>query len=369
MNVVLILPTYNERDTILVLLDQVREVLSSLSHHTIHYLVVDDSSPDGTGEAVLEYAKTHKRVQLLSGKKEGLGRALLRGMTHAVESMDADVLIQMDADLSHDPKVLPQFLEKIDQGFDFVVGSRYIKGGAIPENWGINRKIYSVFGNSVVRFGLGFVQVHDWTGGYRALRKEYFIKNKEQLSKYTGYVFQIAFLHKAIVQGAKVTEVPIHFTDRRFGKSKIAVGEYIKDIFEYIFTSRLYSLRYGPFKKFALVGLLGFLINTIILEFFVHGIGTSPEIGSIIGAECAIISNYFFNNRWTFRDRRIGPEQRIQKFIQFNVASVGAIIIQAGTIFAGTHMFGDQTYRIFYLFGVGIGLVWNYIMYSRVIWK
>ncbi len=369
MNVVLILPTYNERDTILVLLDQAREVLSSFSQHTVHYLVVDDNSPDGTGEAVKEYASSHKRVHVLTGKKEGLGRALLRGMNYSVENLDAEILIQMDADLSHDPFVLHKFVKAIDDGYDFVVGSRYIKGGAIPDNWGVRRKLYSIVGNSIVRFGLGYLQVHDWTGGYRALKKEYFLQNKDRLMQYTGYVFQIAFLYNAIRQGAKVHEVPIHFTDRRFGKSKIAVGEYIKDIFEFIITNRVHRLMHGPFKKFALVGLLGFIINTLVLELFVHGIGTIPEIGSIIGAECAIISNYFFNNRWTFRDRRIGREQRIYKFLQFNMTSVGAIIIQASTIWVGTHLAGDQTYRVFYLLGVSIGLMWNYIMYSRVIWK
>lgn len=368
-NVVLILPTYNERDTILVLLDEAQNAFSQFKQYTFHYLVVDDTSPDGTGEAVEEYAKTHKHIHVLKGKKEGLGAALLRGMTYAVNTLNADILIQMDADLSHDPKVLPKFIQAFEKGYDFIVGSRYIPGGSIPDNWGIKRKIYSVVGNSTVRFGLGIVKIKDWTGGFRAFKKEYFLNNKDFLSKFSGYVFQIAFLHKSIQQGARVYEVPIHFTDRRFGKSKIAVGEYIKDIFEYIMTQRLHSLRTGHFKKFALVGLLGFIINTIILEFFVHGIGTAPEIGSIIGAEAAIMSNYFFNNRWTFREKRIHPENRVRKFLQFNATSIGALFIQAGSIFIGTHLFGDSGYRVFYLGGVGLGLMWNYVMYSKVIWK
>jgi dolichol-phosphate mannosyltransferase len=369
MNVVLILPTYNERDTILVLLEQAEKALSSFSKHTFSFLVVDDSSPDGTGEAVKEYAKTHKYVHVLSGRKEGLGKALSRGMDYSIETLHADFLIQMDADLSHDPNVLPKFVEALDKGYDFVVGSRYIKGGSIPDNWGIKRKIYSVMGNSFVRFGLGYSQVHDWTGGYRALKSEYFIKNKERLSKYTGYVFQIAFLHQSILQGASVYEVPIHFTDRRFGKSKIAVGEYIQHIIEYVFSERIKRLRKGPFKKFAAVGVLGFIINTIVLEICVHMIGLSPTKGSLIGAEIAIISNFYFNNRWTFKERKIEKGNVFRKFLQFNITSAGAMLIQAGTVFVGTLLFGHSYYRIFYLLGVSLGLMWNYIMYSRVIWR
>jgi dolichol-phosphate mannosyltransferase len=369
MNIVLILPTYNERDTILVLLDQAKEAFSSFSHHTFSYLVVDDTSPDGTGEAVKEYSKKNKNVYVLEGKKEGLGKALLRGMTYAVEKLQADILVQMDADLSHDPVVLPKFIKAIDDGNDIVVGTRYIKGGSIPENWGLHRKIFSVVGNSIVRFGLGYPRIHDWTGGYRALRKEFFLLNKDEVAKYTGYVFQIAFLHNSVKKGAKIHEVPIHFGDRKFGKSKIAAGEYIKHVLEYVISSRLSRFRTGPFKKFALVGLLGFTINTVVLEFFVHALGIVPEIGSLVGAEAAIMSNYFFNNRWTFREKRIGGEKRIQKFIQFNLASLGAILIQAGSIWIGTHLFNDQAYRVFYLIGVGLGLMWNYTMYSKVIWK
>lgn len=369
MNVVLILPTYNERDTILVLLEEAAKAFASITHHKFSYLVVDDTSPDGTAEAVEEYAKTHKNVHVLNGKKEGLGRALLRGMTYAVEKLDAEILVQMDADLSHDPKVLPKFIKALDGGADIAVGSRYIPGGAIPEDWGINRKIYSVMGNAIVRFGLGHPEIHDWTGGYRALYKKYFELNKEKVSKYTGYVFQIAFLHNAILGGARVYEVPIKFTDRKFGSSKIAASEYIPNVLKYVGLERMKALRKGNFKKFLVVGGIGFVINTIILEFGVHAIGMHPAVASIVGAECAIVSNFFLNNAWTFKDQVIEKGKRLYKFIQFNLSAVGAIVIQAASVFIGTHLFGESWYRLFYIFGVGIGLFYNYIMYSKVIWK
>lgn len=368
MKVVVVIPTYNERDNIITLLDALARAFVTVKRHTISYLVVDDTSPDGTLDVVKKYKKDHKNVFVISGKREGLGKALLRGMTEAFEQMGAEAVLQIDADLSHDPSVAPKFLEALDNGATFVVGSRYIPGGAIPSNWGLIRKIYSIVGNTIVRFGLGHVTIRDWTGGYRAYLKKYYIDNKQEMAPYSGYVFQIAFLHKSVHRGAIVREIPFHFTDRLFGHSKIAPGEYIFNIYKYMAISRFLELRHGPFAKFAVVGTAGFIINTTILELMVRA-GFHPAVGSAVGAECAIISNFIFNNNWTFRGRKIGGLQAIPKFFQFNATSIGAILIQSGTVALGTFMFGRDSYRWFYLLGVGIGMLWNYTMYSRLIWK
>jgi len=368
MKLVIILPTYNERDNIIRLLDLLHEILSDVDLYDISYLVVDDTSPDGTKEVVLTYQKKHADVFVISGAKEGLGKALLRGMTHAVEEMHADVILQMDADLSHDPKAIPKFLTAISKGSDFVIGCRYIKGGSIPENWGFHRKIFSIVANSIVRFGLGVPSIHDWTGGFRAFKKVYFDKLRTQMDEFSGYVFQIAFLHKSVLLGANVSEVPIHFTDRRFGRSKIVPSEYIRKVLLYVMRSRITSILSHSFSKFLVVGSIGFIINTITLELLVL-IGLHPTIGSMVGAEFAILSNYKLNNAWTFKDRKIDKENRIRKFLQFNTTSLGAMALQATSVQIGTHFYGIQTYRWFYLFGIFFGLIWNYIMYSRVIWK
>lgn len=368
MKVAVILPTYNERENILSILDALRDATSRIAHYDFTFLVVDDNSPDGTQDLVRSYQKKHHDVVLLTGKKEGLGKALLRGLTYAVGKLRAEILVQIDADFSHDPASLPSFFDKLDHGADFVVGSRYIPGGSIPENWGIHRKIYSVIGNGVVRFGLGYTSVHDWTGGYRAYKKIFFERVRDELIPYSGYVFQIAFLHKSIRGGAKVAEVPIKFTDRRFGHSKIAPMEYIPKIFEYVIRARIRSIVEGSFGKFLVVGTVGFIINTVILEVMVRA-GYSPTIGSVLGAEFAIISNFSLNNAWTFRNQKITGVKQIRKFFDFNVASLGAIVIQAGSVGVGTYIWGRGVYRLFYIIGVLIGLFWNYTMYSRVIWK
>jgi len=368
MKAVIILPTYNERENITSMLTSLVHVMASVKEFSFEILVVDDTSPDGTADEVKKFAKVHTNVHVLTGKKEGLGKALLRGMTYAIDVMHADIIAQMDADLSHDPRALPQFFKKISKGDSFVVGSRYIPGGSIPNNWGFHRKIFSVAGNGIVRFGLGFPYVHDWTGGYRVFKKEYFQKAKESVSKYSGYVYQIAFLHKAILDGAKVGEVPISFTDRKFGRSKIAPLQYIQNVLYYVGTARFNEFRHSSFAKFAVVGTIGFVINTFILETLVKS-GYQPAAASALGAECAIISNFIFNNGWTFKGRKISGIWVIPKFLQFNLTSLGALMIQSGTVALGTMFFGRDVYRWFYILGVGIGLVWNYTMYSKVIWK
>lgn len=367
MKAVIIIPTYNERENITTLLTRLAAAARNIKNHTFTFLVVDDNSPDGTGKLVADYQKSHGSVVLVSGTKAGLGRALLRGMKYAVDHLGAEIIGQMDADLSHDPASLPDFFTKIDAGADFVVGSRYIHGGSIPDNWGLHRKLLSVIGNGIVRFGLGHLVIHDWTGGYRVYSKKYYQMVSDRLHAYSGYVFQIAFLHLSIMAGARVAEVPINFTDRRYGRSKIATSEYIRNVLAYVAGARIKAAIGGPFGKFLIVGSVGFIINTLILELLVWG-GISPVIGSITGAEMAIISNFVLNNAWTFRTRKISGN-KLGKFLQFNMTSLGALLIQSGSVLAGTTVWGDAVYRLFYIIGVGVGLFWNYWMYSRVIWK
>ncbi len=370
MKVVVIIPTYNERENIIVLLDRLEAAMKAVKRHALSYLVVDDTSPDGTQDLVQTYQQVHKNVHLITGKKEGLGKALLRGMTYAVEHLHADILMQMDADLSHAPESAPEFLQALDNGADFVVGSRYIPGGSIPENWGIIRKIYSVIGNAIVRFGLWHPRVHDWTGGFRAYTKKYYLDNREKVKGYSGYVFQIAFLHSAIHDGAKITEVPIQFTDRRFGHSKIAPAEYIFNIYKFIALTKLQEIVTGSFGKFLVVGGIGFILNAVILV-FLHNVHWSATWANLVGAAVAIFSNFNLNNIWTFRHHKIsGVGQYLSKLLQFYLTSAfGVIVIQTGTIWLGVHFFGDRWYFEFFLLGTGLLLIWNYVIYSTFIWK
>ncbi|MFH0864192.1 MAG: glycosyltransferase family 2 protein [Candidatus Gottesmanbacteria bacterium] len=371
MKVVIILPTYNEKGNIKLLIEQIEKIFDRINNYSFDILVVDDSSPDGTASEVSIVQNTYKNVYLLVNKKKiGLGKALLVGMDYAIQKLHAEVLLEMDADLSHDPKKIPEFLEKIDKGADFVIGSRYIKGGSIPERWGIHRKLFSRIGNILVRSILGIFRIHEWTSGFRAVRSRFFEDSKNDLSDFSGYTFQVAFLYKSLMRGAKIVEVPINFSERYYGRSKLAPLEYISNLLFYLITTRLNELWKNGFIKFCIVGTIGFLVNLVGLEFFFN-LGVRPGPAAALGAEIAIVSNFLFNNFWTFSGEKIVTITRlIMKFIQFNVTSAGAVLIQGIVVGLGTHIYGDESRRIFLVLAIIFFIIpYSWFIYNRIIWK
>lgn len=371
MKVVVIIPTYNEKGNIERIVPITEEVFKKIKNHEMAILVADDNSPDGTSNAVRTLQKKYKNLELSTGEKKGLGAAYIRGMTYAVEKMGAQVLFEMDADLQHDPEKIPDFLAKIDEGYDMVVGTRYSDGGSIPSAWPIHRKIFSVFGNLLIRTIMMRFQLHDWTGGFRALKKEVFLKEKDELTEFKGYTFQVSFLHKAIRDGFKIAEIPFHFGERNIGDSKIAPMSYIVNVLKYVITARIKELILGKFGKFLTVGGLGFVINAVVLRILVEGFDFAPAPANLIGAACAIFSNFNFNNLWTFGERKANTiSSYFSKLIQFYATSAfGVIFIQTGTIFLGDTFIGREYYFIYFLIGTGFLLVWNFTMYSFVIWR
>jgi len=372
MKVVVISAAYNEKGNIerlITILEE--EVFPKIKNHEMSVLVADDNSPDGTGDEVRKLMKKWKNVHISCGPKNGLGAAYIRGMTHAVEKLDADVIFEIDADLQHDPHKIPQFIKKIEEGCDMVVGNRYSDGGSIPENWPLPRKILSVVANIFVRTIFTKFSIHDWTGGYRALKKEVFLKEKDELTNYRGYIFQISFLHKAVRDGFKIGEVPFHFSDRTLGNSKIAPLGYIVDVVAYVVISRIRELAFGKFGKFLVVGGVGFTINATVLRVLVEYANWHPASANLVGGACAIFSNYNFNNLWTFKDRRSGGILfYFLRLIGFYVSSgMGVFFIQTGTIFILTHLFGKENYFYHFLIGTFFLLIWNFTMYSKVIWR
>lgn len=211
-----VLPTYNEADN----LPGIAEViLQAVPGSTL--LVVDDGSPDGTGRIADELAARNPRVRVRHRPaKAGLGKAYLDGFRIALEG-DATSVIQMDADWSHDPKVLPSLLAPILEGkADLVIGSRYVKGGRVLD-WGIVRRIISRGGSLFARTVLG-LSPHDLTGGFKAWRAATLAAIPFEGVHAGGYVFQIEMTHRASRAGARVAEVPITFRDRRVGQSKMS---------------------------------------------------------------------------------------------------------------------------------------------------
>lgn len=371
MKVVIIIPTYNEKGNI----ERLIEILESkifprIKNHDMNILVADDNSPDGTGDEVKKLIQKWKNISIIQGEKQGLGAAYIRGMNFAIGKMNADTVFEIDADLSHDPYKIPEFLKKIDEGYDMVVGTRYTSGGSIPSNWGFTRKLFSIFGNLLVRSILMRFRVHDWTGGFRALRKEVFLRERDELTAFRGYTFQVSFLHKTVRDGFKVGEVPIRFVDRTLGRSKIAPKEYIADLLKYIITARAIEIAHSAFLKYAITGFIGYLINAVALEIFYHK-GFHPAFAGAIGAELSIIWNFIINNLWAFNKHKItNPFKLLLKFPQFNLVSVGSLIIISSVIAIGTHIFGDHTRQIFLVIAIAFFVVpYSYSMYNIFIWK
>jgi len=371
MKAVVIIPTYNEKGNVERLIKILEEeVFPEIKNHDMYILVADDSSPDGTADAVRDLMEKWKNLDVSVGEKHGLGAAYIRAMTHAIDN-GADVVFEIDADLQHDPKKIPDFLKKIDEGYDMVIGTRYSQGGSIPSSWPIQRKIFSVFGNLLVRTILLKFSIHDWTGGYRAIKKEVFLREKPELTNFKGYTFQVSFLNKVVRDGYKVAEVPFHFGDRNVGSSKIAPLAYIIDLLKYVITASIKEKIFGPFGKFLVVVGTVFLIQAIILRLMVGLLKIDPTVANLTGAVAAIFSNFNFNNFWTFRaDRVKNFGEYIWKLLNFYATSaIGVIIIQTGIIFLGDQLFGKKYYFLYFIAGTAVLLIYNFTVYRLIIWR
>lgn len=379
---VVIIPTYNEKDNIPIVIPALDQVFKKIKNWDMSILVVDDTSPDKTYEAVEKIQKKYTFVYLLLNKKKaGLGGAYLKGMDYAYNKMNADVAFEFDADMSHDPKILPLFLKKIDEGYDLVLGSRYIKGGSIPENWGLKRKFLSVVGNITIMTVLSDFRIRDWTTGYRAIKKAVYQDVRDQLNndRFTGYTFQIGFLHKTVRKGYKVAEVPLKFVDRTLGHSKLG-NEYIKNTLIYIMKVRIDEILNNRIFKFAFVGGVGALVQLISLS--IYRSLFPYQLAFFAAIETAVLSNFILNNIWTFSDRQLKSNQYLSKFIQFNFASAGSIIIQQIVAIIGQFAIGlfalftlpminiiIDTGMVYAIVGILIGMFWNFFAYTKFIWK
>jgi dolichol-phosphate mannosyltransferase len=214
VSALVVIPTYNE-------IDSIEQVIAKVlaADRRADVLVVDDASPDGTGDLVAKLAEREPRVHLLRrGGKQGLGAAYRAGFAWGMER-GYDALVEMDADLSHPPERLPALLDGLD-GADLVIGSRYVPGGA-TRNWSPLRKLISRTGNLYVRLALR-LPVQDATAGYRAYRRAVLEALPVESVASNGYCFQVEMAHRTWQEGFRVAEVPITFTERASGVSKMS---------------------------------------------------------------------------------------------------------------------------------------------------
>ena len=258
MKTTIVLPTYNEKENIECFLRELCAEIETIDGFDINILVVDDFSPDGTAEIVKTLMKDKPCINLLMNNTRGLGRAYIAGFKYAMKNFNSDILIEMDSDFSHDTKKVKELLagikkdfkkeeyaeeEYVKEGYDFVIGSRYIKGGSIPKDWALIRKLNSKYGNVFARLIAGLYSIKDCTSGFRAIRTDILKKIDLDNLNANGYSFQMNILFECVSLGAKVLEVPIDFKDREKGSSKLG----IKDILEFIVNS--FKLRLKIFQN------------------------------------------------------------------------------------------------------------------------
>ncbi len=384
LKVVNMLSTYNEKENITPMVETLERIAKENPKFEFVTLVVDSHSPDGTGDIVNKLAKTRPNLFLLETPR-GLGISLITGYGHAVNQLKADVVIPNDCDFQWDPELIPQMLQKIDEGYDVVVPSRHTKE-AKDVFTGFRKLTHFVSNDLLNHYWAGIKEVKDLAGNFKAIRVKN-VLDKVDLGKINvrGFVIQSTIIYELSKTGAKFIEIPAVFGARRAGESKVGFSwQFIKDIIETFKNSTRIRFERSPgllkFIKFGIVGGFGFIVNFFGLMIFSRFFKTvfPWPIGMInfganaLASELAIVSNFTWNNIWTFAKEKItSPKQLVAKFIAFNLSSIlGGILIPSLVVGGGTQLFGDQYRQIILVVVIfGFTVPYNWFVYNKFIWK
>lgn len=370
MKIVIVIPTYNEAENIKRLIPAVLNASSAFSEHETHIVIVDGNSPDGTGAFVQEIAENNERIHLLMEKeKTGLGGAYVYAFKHAMQVLHADVIVEMDADFQHDPKELPRFISKIEEGYDYVIGSRFIKGGSIPKEWGLSRKFLSVGGNIFSKVVLGIYSVTDFTSGFKASRVKNYVDRLDLDSvRSKGFAYKIDLLYKMYRLGAKISEVPIEFGLRDRGDSKMERNNF-SDSLKVVISIRVNQNK--NFVKFLCVGLCGVFTDSLLFNIFRTTIFDSA-MSAIVSGFFAMLVTFTLNNLWSFGERKInGGMKLVGTFVVYGTSSLVPILLRSQLVDLFVKALGNTfiAANTGFVLGVFIGLIWNYLVYSKIIWR
>jgi dolichol-phosphate mannosyltransferase len=371
MRVVNLIACYNEKEIIGKMIEYLDDLAKKLPQYELITLVVDSHSPDGTGVVVKKMMKTRKNLHLLETPR-GLGISLIQGFKYAMKELKADVVIPNDADFQWHPKYIPEMLAKIEEGYDVVVPSRHVPGG--KDNFDLFRKLIHFVSNTLINhYYAGIREVKDLAGNFKAIRvKGVLEKVNFNRLEVKGFVIQATMIYELSKTGAKFCEIPAVYGERRGGKTKVGINlQFIKDVIETIINATKIRLeRSQQFFKFAIVGFIGYLVNAIGLE-VLYRAGMAPGPATALATELAIINNFILNNIWTFAEKKIVSIKMLPyKFVQFNLTSLGALIIQTVVVWVGTAFLGDQWRQFLLIFAIGfLVLPYNFFMYTTFIWK
>lgn len=355
-----IIPTYNEAENIGELL---RTIQRNLNYYDISWeiLVVDDNSPDGTKDIVQSFEAENIRI-LVRLNDKGLSQSVVHGFKNA----NSDICVVMDADFSHPPQQIYKLYKEIkENNADISIGCRYMPGGNI-KGWGLDRTIISWGATALAR--ILFPCIRDPGSGFFAIRKQ--ILDGADLRP-SGYKILIEILGKCKYE--KVIEIPFKFINRKSGSSKLGkqqISEFIVqmiDIVVHASTTRDTKVwrEFESAIKFAIVGVSGIFVNLMMLYLIVEILSINYLIAGVIATECAILSNFSLNDKWTFLNSHHMP--RKNRFLTFQAVSIGGLLINF-VIYAILTALG-MWYMIAQLIGIFIAFAWNFVINRRKTWS
>jgi dolichol-phosphate mannosyltransferase len=365
LDLTVIIPTYREEENIGAM---VREVNRILAEHGIRgeILVVDDSSPDRTIPLVRELEREIPQLRLVVRTADpGLSQSVVEGFLTARGA----VIQVIDADFSHPTALIPTFFQRIQEGADVVIGSRYTAGGGIGE-WPLSRRIISLGATALGR--ILFPEITDPVSGFFAVRREV-VEGAPMRPR--GYKILMEVLGKG--RWTRAVEVPYTFVNRKEGASKLrprTILEYasqVVDITLYGLTHREAATRREIRKilRFALVGISGIAVNTGILWALTERAGLFYLYSSAVAIETSIVTNFLANDLWTFggeTGHRMG--RRIHRFLSFQAVSLGGLVVNMAVLFTGKEIFGIY-YLLANLLGILAGFIWNYLVNRNTTWR
>jgi len=360
----IVLPTYNEAENIEPITKAIFAMQPHIPTHELYVIVVDDNSPDGTQEIVKQQKKQFPNLHLITGNKVGLGDAYKRGIAFAMKTFNPDLLLQMDADGQHDPKLIPELISLANNDFSLVIGSRFIDGGETPD-FSIWRKFLSIFGNWLVRNLGGVKSVKDCTSGFRCIKADLISKCDFDYLSTRGYSFQSSLVYELIRNGATPIEVPIIFRDRAKGSSKLTLTDQIEFL---INVGKITFHKSEDFIKFCCVGFVGVIVNIGSYLLLERQFQVPSQVAINIAIEISIVSNFFFNNYWTFKKRT----KKLPAFIRlviFNIVSLITTVIFYNLLFFLLFTKLGINDVISILISITAGTISNYTINSILTWR
>jgi dolichol-phosphate mannosyltransferase len=370
MKICVIIPTYNEEENIKILTPLLFDKFKLFKDFSFYLVFVDGNSSDETVKSIKNLQKTFSSIHLIEEeKKSGLGGAYIKGYEYAMGVLQADYVVEMDADLQHNPADFPNLIKKIESNYDLIIGSRYIKGGSVPAEWNYRRKFISYFGSLFARVVLRMTKIKDFTSGFRVIKVKGILDQIDfSKLKSKGFAYKMDILVRIFDLKGKICEVPITFGLRDRGTSKMEEKNFqdsLKVILEFA------AERNKNFIKFIVVGFGGLLIDYTLFQslyFYFH----FYDNAKIISGYAAMTFTFLMNNFFSFNERK---KSNIRDLLLFGLIYFisSSIPIKIGDLIIdySRNNYGNSFVVINVAFFIGIffGLIWNFTVYSKIIWK